>query len=185
MKNLNVAPANCLEWTKECELISDLTDKRENMEAALQYATTRQAQAEKQSRFDVVEYIQHCIDDLNHYILVNEVTNQYIETAIWADLPEDSELDSSHVTGESWSNARASVELFLDSIEEDLEEYLELSDAGQLGHDFWLTRNGHGAGFWDRENLTEELKNSLTDHAKSLSEVNLFACEESETIEIS
>jgi hypothetical protein len=25
----------------------------------------------------------------------------------------------------------------------------ELGD-GQVGHDFWLTRNGHGAGFWDR-----------------------------------
>jgi hypothetical protein len=24
-----------------------------------------------------------------------------------------------------------------------------LSDE-QIGHDFWLTRNGHGAGFWDR-----------------------------------
>ena len=23
-------------------------------------------------------------------------------------------------------------------------------DAEQIGHDFWLTRNGHGAGFWDR-----------------------------------
>jgi hypothetical protein len=22
-------------------------------------------------------------------------------------------------------------------------------DDGQTGHDFWLTRNGHGAGFWD------------------------------------
>ena len=23
-------------------------------------------------------------------------------------------------------------------------------NAEQLGHDLWLTRNGHGAGFWDR-----------------------------------
>jgi len=23
----------------------------------------------------------------------------------------------------------------------------------QAGHDFWLTRNGHGVGFWDREEL--------------------------------
>ena len=23
-------------------------------------------------------------------------------------------------------------------------------NAEQAGHDFWLTRNGHGAGFWDR-----------------------------------
>lgn len=25
----------------------------------------------------------------------------------------------------------------------------------QAGHDFWLTRNGHGAGFWDRSELAE------------------------------
>ncbi len=24
-------------------------------------------------------------------------------------------------------------------------------DESQLGHDLWLTRNGHGTGFWDRE----------------------------------
>jgi len=24
-------------------------------------------------------------------------------------------------------------------------------DAEQIGHDFWLTRNGHGSGFWDRQ----------------------------------
>lgn len=27
---------------------------------------------------------------------------------------------------------------------------LDDSDPSQAGHDFWLTRNGHGAGFWDR-----------------------------------
>lgn len=26
-------------------------------------------------------------------------------------------------------------------------------DCSQLGHDFWLTRNGHGAGFWDRPEI--------------------------------
>ncbi len=25
----------------------------------------------------------------------------------------------------------------------------------QLGHDFWLTRNGHGAGFWDGKDNNE------------------------------
>jgi hypothetical protein len=35
----------------------------------------------------------------------------------------------------------------------------------QIGHDFWLTRQGHGAGFWDRglgkigDQLTENIKN--------------------------
>jgi hypothetical protein len=27
---------------------------------------------------------------------------------------------------------------------------LDAMDAGQAGHDFYLTRNGHGVGFWDR-----------------------------------
>lgn len=39
-------------------------------------------------------------------------------------------------------------------------------DEARAGHDFWLTRNGHGAGFWDRglgdigDKLTDVSKNS-------------------------
>lgn len=29
-------------------------------------------------------------------------------------------------------------------------ELLAEIDPGQAGHDFWLTRNHHGVGFWDR-----------------------------------
>jgi len=28
-------------------------------------------------------------------------------------------------------------------------------DAERAGHDFWLTRNGHGAGFWCRDELED------------------------------
>lgn len=40
------------------------------------------------------------------------------------------------------------------------------------GHDFWLTRNGHGAGYWDRglENIGEQ----LTKAAKDLKESDLY-----------
>lgn len=31
-----------------------------------------------------------------------------------------------------------------------MDAYLEERDVEHAGHDFWLTRNGHGAGFWDR-----------------------------------
>lgn len=33
------------------------------------------------------------------------------------------------------------------------EAYKRGYDAAQAGHDFWLTRNGHGTGFWDRDVL--------------------------------
>jgi len=34
-----------------------------------------------------------------------------------------------------------------------IECYLSDDNIAQAGHDFWLTRNGHGTGFWDRPEL--------------------------------
>lgn len=45
-------------------------------------------------------------------------------------------------------------------------------DRSQAGHDFWLTRNGHGAGFWDRKELEADgLGDDLSDIAKEFGEV--------------
>ncbi len=43
---------------------------------------------------------------------------------------------------------------------------------GQAGHDFWLTRNGHGAGFWDGD--WPETGDALTEAAKAYGEVCLY-----------
>lgn len=58
---------------------------------------------------------------------------------------------------------------------------IDFSDE-QLGHDFWLTRNGHGAGFWDRKELDfrpeTEAKNVgewLTEIAHSFGELDVYA----------
>jgi len=45
-------------------------------------------------------------------------------------------------------------------------------DPGQLGHDLWLTRNHHGAGFWDRG--LGKLGDDLTLLAHSLGESELY-----------
>lgn len=49
-------------------------------------------------------------------------------------------------------------------------------DWSQAGHDLWLTRNGHGVGFWDRSDATYEapewdgsvLKHTLTAIARAM-----------------
>jgi hypothetical protein len=41
------------------------------------------------------------------------------------------------------------------------------------GHDFWLTRNGHGAGFWDN-NWEEEVGQRLTEASEAFCEVYGF-----------
>lgn len=42
----------------------------------------------------------------------------------------------------------------------------------QAGHDFWLTRNRHGAGFWDRG--LGEVGRKLTDLAHAYGESNVY-----------
>jgi hypothetical protein len=59
---------------------------------------------------------------------------------------------------------REDCESFLSAMRDDLTLYREQRSLRNAGHDFWLTRNGHGAGFWDRglgalgERLTEMAK---------------------------
>ena len=44
-----------------------------------------------------------------------------------------------------------------------------------MGHDYWLTRNGHGAGFWDRPEIYGEVNaKKLTDISESFGEKYVF-----------
>lgn len=55
------------------------------------------------------------------------------------------------------------------------EFFADLTSAGtdeQNGHDFWLTRNHHGVGFWDR-GYPEPVANRLTAGAHGAGERNL------------
>lgn len=49
---------------------------------------------------------------------------------------------------------------------------------GHLGHDFWLTRNGHGTGFWDRG--LGELGEKLTQAAHLVGESHLYITDSNE-----
>lgn len=59
-------------------------------------------------------------------------------------------------------------------------EYCELAakstgySYAHLGHDFWLTRNGHGAGFWDGD-LEHDLGERLSQACKTFGECYIYA----------
>jgi len=46
----------------------------------------------------------------------------------------------------------------------------------QAGHDFWLTRNGHGAGYWDRG--LGEVGEMLSEAATAFGMVDLFVLDD-------
>jgi len=87
--------------------------------------------------------------------------DQYLETALWSTTDNSTEsggdpLDDNYGVGdidqESIDKAIVETNDFIKANRVNLEKVSELFGAseGDHGHDFWLTRNGHGAGFWDR-----------------------------------
>jgi hypothetical protein len=59
-----------------------------------------------------------------------------------------------------------------DAFREQAGELLNNLDNEQAGHDFWLTREHHGAGFWDRG--LGEVGDKLTKIAYSFGEGDLY-----------
>lgn len=94
-------------------------------------------------------------------------TAHYLKTMLQA-YQECAEWSSTLRTDDG--DAEANVDVEFDSVDNNgwhaddeakaLQECTEFAEANwadlwdvtaeQAGHDFWLTRNGHGAGFWDR-----------------------------------
>jgi len=83
---------------------------------------------------------------------LDDMTRQYLETALWSEvdydeMPMDSKYSIEDLDHEFVQQAQKDCEEFMEKAEAFLTE--EELDASQIGHDFWLTRNHHGAGFWD------------------------------------
>jgi hypothetical protein len=81
-------------------------------------------------------------------------TRAYIECALWSSAdestPEGGEpMDANY----SWTDlAESTLQAIMDdcaAFQRDNADDIDGNDE-QAGHDFWLTRNHHGAGFWDR-----------------------------------
>ncbi len=111
---------------------------------------------------------------------VDDTTEKYLVTAMWSSTDEDGDpLDQNYsvddLAPEALASARADVASFLEANAELIDQAKELKpgyDDGQVAHDFWLTRNGHGAGFWDRGLGT--VGDELTKNAKPYGDANLY-----------
>jgi hypothetical protein len=108
-------------------------------------------------------------------------TRAYIECALWSSYDyhgDDSEptetLDASYDIDDIAPDTLATIIAECKDFQESNAELLKQSGLGdeQAGHDFWLTRNRHGAGFWDRG--IGDIGRKLTDAAHFHGEVNLY-----------
>jgi hypothetical protein len=84
---------------------------------------------------------------------LDEFTQSYLETALWASTDNSTE-SGGYPLDDNYGVDDFAPEALAQAIA-DCKDFQELAgeriahDLGRAGHDFWLTRNRHGAGFWD------------------------------------
>lgn len=116
-------------------------------------------------------------------------TRAYIEAALWSTNDESDEsggepLDANYSIDDI---APETMEMIVEDCADfqkrfgDLLSEISLDD-GQAGHDFWLSRNGHGAGFFDLDvdEEFEHVRDALQDAAESYGEFDLYVGDEDE-----
>lgn len=105
-------------------------------------------------------------------VKLDKFVHAYLVCALWSSTddegnPLDDGRDISDISDGVITEAIEDCNAFRESAGNMLAEW---SDE-QAGHDFWLTRNGHGAGFWDRDRKFED---ELSDLARPFGEVYLY-----------
>lgn len=127
----------------------------------------------------------HCLNTvratLRDNILSDTFIRSYLETALWSStmMPENDDVsdlsyfshgcDVNDCSLETIIGAKRDCDGFRESNDVDLDATGD--DDGRNGHNFWLSRNGHGAGFFDR---CDEVGTRLQDAARAFGEVNLY-----------
>ncbi|MFN7186001.1 MAG: hypothetical protein ACK5VE_06515 [Alphaproteobacteria bacterium] len=105
----------------------------------------------------------------------------YLEAALWSSsddngTPLDEQYDETDIDPATLDQQRAECLDFYTanaSLWAGQYGHPHYSDDALAGQDFWLTRNGHGAGFWDRD-LPDDIGDTLTDMAEPYGSVDLY-----------
>jgi len=104
---------------------------------------------------------------LGDYDYPHDMLRGYLTAALWCSTdesdesggePMDENYDIDDIDQESIVEAKKDINKFIDKAGDLLDDV----DPEKAGHDFWLTRNGHGAGFWDGD-YPEDIGEKLTD----------------------
>lgn len=108
----------------------------------------------------------------------------YVEAALWSTNdestpqggePMDKNYDIEDIDEETLEKMREDCRKFIEANEADLLtwEHPQYSVEEMGGHDFWLTRNHHGSGFWDGD-WKKAVGERLTAASDAFGEMDLY-----------
>lgn len=123
-------------------------------------------------------------------------TEAYVTCALWssnenrdpdgdAGLPLDQNFGIADIVPETLAAMIADCEKFQEEHWDDICTCLKAGrdSIAEAGHDFWLTRNGHGSGFWDGD-WPEAEAERLTEASKEFGEFSLYVGDDEKIYEM-
>jgi hypothetical protein len=123
-------------------------------------------------------YVRHLREDANlredvnlGELNIDEILNSYLETALWAEESDENDLQDKTINDfneESVANSKIEIYNFIKKAQQEAPDELNTYDSNTLGHNLWLSRNGHGAGFFDDNN------DKLQNLARSMKPVDIY-----------
>lgn len=139
---------------------------------------------------------------------VDEVIREYLACAVWSECDADGgnltdRFDADDFSQDSRERAAKDVAAFLSAASEainalqmaiELGASEDLADADEttgsltteyglssdLGYNLWLSRNGHGAGFFDRDHIPEAIRDALQEAAEALGTCDVIEGDDSQ-----
>lgn len=104
---------------------------------------------------------------------MDQFTTAFYEALFWSSCDADGEPLQDHFDINSLSNyTKAKLDQDCQDFQDKNATLMAGLDSAQCGHDFALTRNHHGAGFWDRG--LGAVGDELTKAAKAYGEADLY-----------
>lgn len=119
-----------------------------------------------------------CTENGVEAIDLDEIVRHYVIALRWSEVDTDADREvyfdqiDAEIADQAMAEIRADVNGFLLANQADVHTYAEQFTTEQIGHDLALTRNGHGAGFWDRG--AGELGERLSEATKPMGEQHLY-----------
>ena len=105
---------------------------------------------------------------------LDSFTDAYIDAALWSSTDDDGDsLDRNYSVRDIAPATLTRMKLDARKFQRDNARSLDAGSSSRGGHDFWLTRAGHGAGFWDGD-WPEPEATRLTNAAKAFGDNELY-----------
>lgn len=108
---------------------------------------------------------------------IDNFTRSYITTMLWAETDQSNDqggdpLDANYSGEDIDEDSLERIVKDCKAFQDRAASLLDGLDLETAGHDFWLTRNGHGAGFWDGD-YKKDIGEALTKLSKQFDAIDV------------